>query len=229
MTKYRLKYCKESGMRFISHLDLLKLFSRAARRCCLPLSYSQGFNPHPELVFNAPLPLGVTSEAEYVDLSLDEELTEEECLSRLASALPEGIRPLSVRKLAQGETTVMKYVCACRYRLTVGVQGIAPDVFVAEIRKRLALEEPILIMKKSKSGIKETDIRPLIRAFFEDLEVQDTCIAFTCVTAAGNVMNLRPEVALTGLSQEVFGDSVALDIQGIHKIRYYTESGGTPD
>lgn len=229
MTKYRLKYCKESGMRFISHLDLLKMFSRAARRCRLPLSYSQGFNPHPELVFNAPLPLGVTSEAEYVDLSLDEELPEAECLSRLASVLPEGIRPLSVRKLDSKEATVMKYVCACQYRLTVCVQGIAPNDFVTEIQKKLALEEPILIMKKSKSGIKETDIRPLIRAFFENTEIQDTLLTFTCITAAGNIMNLRPEVALTGLSQVVFGDSVALDIQGIHKIRYYTEDGGTPD
>ena len=229
MTKYRLKYCKESGMRFISHLDLLKLFSRAARRCRLPLAYSQGFNPHPELVFNAPLPLGVTSEAEYVDLSLEEELTEADCLARLQSALPEGIRPLSVRKLAPGEATVMKYVCACQYRLTVCVQGIAPDVFVAEIQKRLAMEDPILIMKKSKSGVKETDIRPLIRTFFETLTLDDSCLSFTCVTAAGNVMNLRPEVALSGLVQTVFEDRVQVDVQGIHKIRYYTETGGTPD
>lgn len=229
MTKYRLKYCKESGMRFISHLDLLKLFSRAARRCRLPLAYSQGFNPHPELVFNAPLPLGVTSEAEYVDLSLEEELTEAECLSRLASALPEGIRPISVRKLAQGEATVMKYVCACQYRLTVCVQGIEPDRFVSEIQARLALEEPILIMKKSKSGVKETDIRPLIRAFFDDLEIDQDTLRFSCVTAAGNIMNLRPEVALAGLAQTVFGDSVQVDVQGIHKVRYYTEDGGSPD
>ncbi|MBR5280471.1 MAG: TIGR03936 family radical SAM-associated protein, partial [Clostridia bacterium] len=173
MTKYRLKYCKESGMRFISHLDLLKLFSRAARRCRLPLSYSQGFNPHPELVFNAPLPLGVTSEAEYVDLSLDEDLTEEECLKRLSSVLPEGIRPLTVRKLAEREATVMKYVCACQYRLTISVQGITPASFVSGIRERLALEEPIMIMKKSKSGVKETDIRPLIRTFFEDLVIEN--------------------------------------------------------
>ncbi|MBP3392195.1 MAG: DUF2344 domain-containing protein [Clostridia bacterium] len=229
MTKYRLKYCKESGMRFISHLDLLKLFSRAARRCRLPLSYSHGFNPHPELVFNAPLPLGVTSEAEYVDLSLDEELLEGECFSLLASSLPEGIRPLSVRKLAPGEATVMKYVCACQYRLLVKVQGTTPDEFVTAIQTKLSKNEPILIMKKSKSGVKETDIRPLIRAFFEDLEIEQERLGFSCVTAAGNVMNLRPEVALAGLSQHVFGDAVQVDVEEIHKVRYYTEDGGSPD
>ena len=229
MTKYRLKYCKEAGMRFVSHLDLLKIFSRAARRCGLPLSYSQGFNPHPELVFNAPLPLGVTSESEFVDISLDEELSEATCLDMLKIALPTGIRPVSVRKMAEREATVMKYVCACRYQMEIEISGVAPQTFVDEIVALLNRNEPIVVMKKSKSGVKETDIRPMIRTFFEDVQITANGVVFSCVTAAGNVVNLRPEVALQGISDIIYGDSVQLKVNRIHKVRYYTEDGGSPD
>ncbi len=229
MTKYRLKYCKESGMRFISHLDLLKIFSRAARRCGLPLTYSQGFNPHPELVFNAPLPLGVTSESEFVDISLDEELSEEQCLSLLQSSLPNGIRPISVRKMAEREATVMKYVCSCRYRLQVEISNVTPQEYINRISTLLHHNEPIMVMKKSKSGVKETDIRPMIHAFFDEVEMDGNGLTFSCVTAAGNTVNLRPEVAVQGVTEAVFGDGNLVKINSIHKVRYYTEDGGSPD
>lgn len=229
MTKYRLKYCKESGMRFVSHLDLLKIFSRAARRCKLPLSYSQGFNPHPELVFNSPLPLGVTSESEFVDISLDEEILPEQCMHLLASALPEGIRPVSVRKLSPGEPTVMKHVCSCEYGLSVRIEGISPGAYIDGIQSLLTSNEAILVMKKSKSGVKETDIRPMIFNFFENISVQDSGIFFHCRVSAGNVVNLRPEVAVNGLTEHAFGEQCHVQILSVHKVRYYTEDGSSPD
>lgn len=229
MTKYRLKYCKESGMRFISHLDLLKIFSRAARRCGLPLTYSQGFNPHPELVFNAPLPLGVTSESEFVDISLDEDLSEEQCLSLLKSALPDGIRPVSVRKMTEREATVMKYVCSCQYRIQIEVSNVTPQVYIDRVSTLLNQNKPILVMKKSKSGVKETDIRPMIYTFFEDMEMDGNLLTFSCITAAGNMVNLRPEVAVQGITEVVFGNANLVKVNRIHKVRYYTEDGGSPD
>ncbi len=229
MTKYRLKYCKESGMRFVSHLDLLKIFSRAARRCKLPLSYSQGFNPHPELVFNSPLPLGVTSESEFVDISLDEELLPEHCMELLASTLPQGIRPVSVRKLSPGEATVMKHVCSCEYCLMVQIDGISPASYIEGIRSLLESNKAILVMKKSKSGVKETDIRPMIYNFFENAIIQESRIFFHCTVSAGNVVNLRPEVAVNGLTEHIFGTQCRAQILSVHKVRYYTEDGGSPD
>lgn len=229
MVKYRLRYCKEAGLRFVSHLDLLKIFSRAARRCQLPLSYSQGFNPHPELVFNAPLPLGVTSESEFVDLSLDEELEPHDCMERLAAVLPVGIRPVSIRKLEPGAPTVMKYVCACEYSMQISVSGVSVDAYLEGVRRVLEADNPILIMKKSKSGIKETDIRPMIRSFFEDCKEEGEKLTFLCVTAAGNEVNLRPEAALSGLTEAAFGQAVDVRVLGIHKKRYFTVDGGNPD
>lgn len=71
-------------MRFISHLDVLRYWERAIRRARLPLSYSQGFTPHPKIAFAAPLPLGFTAESEVMDVTLDERVTLEAFRARLA-------------------------------------------------------------------------------------------------------------------------------------------------
>ncbi len=70
--RFRVTFRKGERVRYISHLDVLRYWERAVRRAGLPLSYSQGFTPHPRLAFAGPLPLGFTSEAEIVDVSLDE-------------------------------------------------------------------------------------------------------------------------------------------------------------
>lgn len=72
MIGIRLKFTKGSEVKYISHLDLMRVFQRALRRASIPISYSSGFNPHQEISFAAPLSLGVTSNAEYVDLKLTE-------------------------------------------------------------------------------------------------------------------------------------------------------------
>ena len=64
-------FYKHDEVRFVSHLDMQRLFQRAFRRAGLPLSYSKGFNPHPLLSFATALSVGYTSECEYFDVFLD--------------------------------------------------------------------------------------------------------------------------------------------------------------
>jgi len=76
--KYRIKYSKTGIARFTSHLDVLRALNRTVRRAGLPVAFSAGFNPKPQLAFGPPLPLGVESESEYFDLELTRALPEEE-------------------------------------------------------------------------------------------------------------------------------------------------------
>src|SRR5690606_33558809 len=69
MPKYRLRYAKFGPARFASHLDLGRALGRALRRAGLPVAYSQGFHPLPKMAFGPPLPVGVESEAEFVDIT----------------------------------------------------------------------------------------------------------------------------------------------------------------
>ncbi|RKY31102.1 MAG: hypothetical protein DRP74_05605 [Candidatus Omnitrophota bacterium] len=95
---YRItfKFSKKGNLRFISHLDLMRMLVRAMRRADLPLKITQGFNPHPKLSIKRALKLGVESEAEEASILLNELLTHHDFKERLARQLPEEIQIKSV-------------------------------------------------------------------------------------------------------------------------------------
>ena len=89
-SRVRIRWGKSPAYRYMSHLDNLRMMERAIRRARLPVSYSQGFNPTMKLSFGPPLPLGFTSEAEYVDITLESALMTY-MIDGLRKALPPGI------------------------------------------------------------------------------------------------------------------------------------------
>ena len=70
MQRLRISFSRGEKLKFISHLDLIRLFQRAFHRAGIALAYSEGFNPHPRMSLAAPLALGVTSDAELMDVVL---------------------------------------------------------------------------------------------------------------------------------------------------------------
>ncbi len=101
MTQQRIRvwFRKGERLRFISHLDILRHWERAIRRAELPLAYSHGFTPHPKIAFAAPLPLGFTSEAEVMDVTLTERVGLEEFCRRLAEQTTEDLAIVTVREV----------------------------------------------------------------------------------------------------------------------------------
>ncbi len=99
MIKYRMGLTKGEALRFISHLDYAEVIRRAMLRAKLPVNYSEGFNPHMKMTFLAALALGVTSDAEYMDVELTEELEPQEIENRLRPQLPNGVNLLNVKRV----------------------------------------------------------------------------------------------------------------------------------
>jgi len=91
MHKVNFTFAKKGTMRFISHLDLMRLFMRALRRAELPVKMTEGFSPHPKISLKRALKLGVESENEEATFVLRQPLTAEEFKERLQNQLPEGI------------------------------------------------------------------------------------------------------------------------------------------
>jgi len=79
-------------MKYISHLDLMRLLTRAMRRADLPLKFSEGFSPHPKLSIKRALKLGLESENEEASILLKEDIDPEDFINKLQKQLPEGIR-----------------------------------------------------------------------------------------------------------------------------------------
>jgi len=95
---YRIIFNKTGWMRYISHLDLMRLFSRAARRAGFGLYLTQGFNPHPLIRIKRALKLGLEGKGEEAEFVLTENITTADFGQRLKEQLPEGIELLKTEK-----------------------------------------------------------------------------------------------------------------------------------
>ena len=90
--RYAIKFTKESHIKFISHLDLMRTIQRIIRRAGLPIQYSKGFNPHMDLSIAQPLSVGIYSSGEYMDIVLTEEIEELDIVNKLNKSAPSGIK-----------------------------------------------------------------------------------------------------------------------------------------
>jgi radical SAM-linked protein len=101
-TKIRLRFAKHGDLRLTSHHDVMRCLERMARRAQLPLATSQGFTPHPKIVFALPLALGIAGRDEVVDVELTEAIEPADLLRRLAGVSPAGLEWLDARCLPVG-------------------------------------------------------------------------------------------------------------------------------
>lgn len=101
MAKYVYTICfKKTGMmRYISHLDLLRFFQRAARRAGLPLTLTEGFNPHPKIKIEPALKLGLECSNLRAEIILSERFLADEVLGRLKREAPDGIEIIDVKEI----------------------------------------------------------------------------------------------------------------------------------
>lgn len=97
MQKVNFIFTKTGALKYISHLDLMRLLARALRRADLPLKFSEGFSPHPKLSLRRALKLGLESEHEEATVVLKESLSPEVFRERLQRQLPTGV---TIRQVA---------------------------------------------------------------------------------------------------------------------------------
>jgi radical SAM-linked protein len=91
MQRLRVRFTRGEELKYISHLDLMRLWQRALNRAGIALAYSEGFNPHPRMSLAAPLALGVTSEAELMDIVLVKFMSPHAFTAAVSRQLPQGI------------------------------------------------------------------------------------------------------------------------------------------
>lgn len=158
--RLRLDYVKGEPLRFVSHLDMLRLWERACRRARLPVAHTQGFNPRPRIALACPLPTGVTSRAEKVDLFLTLRLDPRDVLRRLNAVLPVGAEVFRVQEVALTEPALMSLTAVVDYEAAVAWQGSAADL---DARLREWLAQPSVMRQRERKGrADEYDLRPLV-------------------------------------------------------------------
>ena len=149
MFRKRLCFSKKGNLKFIGHLDFLRVFGEMVSRSRLPVSYSAGFNPHILLSFALPLPLGFESENDYADLVFDVNLPSDEISAGLNDAAPCG---LNIKNVYDATDKCASVVAMADYSVKLR-DGSAESI------EHALSQESIIIQKKTKSGIRNTDIR----------------------------------------------------------------------
>lgn len=155
----RLLFEKTGNAVWMSHLDLMRLFQRAFQRAKLPLKHTQGFNPRPSVSIALPLSVGVDSVCELLDFSLDgvsvpcEEITE-----RLNKALISGVKVCQTYDDGRKLRDLALLDCRVTMEYDRGVPAGAEDTILELFRS-----ESVTVAKKTKNGVQEQDIIPMIR------------------------------------------------------------------
>lgn len=196
MSKYILRYGRDERVKYISHLDFVRCFHRAVRRSCMNFEFSQGFNPHPVMTIAQPLPVGVTSECEYMKVGLVTELSENGIRAELNRCLPPGFRVYEVRRLLAKEIDLTKIDQA---EYITEIECREP----ADICAFMALPE-LVVEKKTKRGTADSDIRPHIFNA-EDLGFKDGIQTVRLVVSCGGGYNLKPETAIGAMKKYCAG------------------------
>ncbi len=209
----RLKFTKGEEVKYISHLDLMRTFQRAIRRADIPIAYSSGFNPHQEISFGAPLALGTSSSAEYVDIKLAKQMEPAEVSERLNKSLPQGIRISGGIILSENAKSAMAIVTHARYTVRMLIPDTGEERLQQDIQRFLE-QKAILVMKKQPKKdfeLKETDIRPMIigMKLIPGISGEGKGeYLINCLLQSGSKANLKPEL-LIGAFREFTGYEVS--------------------
>ncbi|MCH7780224.1 MAG: TIGR03960 family B12-binding radical SAM protein [Acidobacteria bacterium] len=192
--RYRVRFEKSGRLRFLGHLDLVRMLLRALRRARVPLVYSQGFNPRPKVSFGPALSVGLTSEAEYMDFEAWERIDPEELRRRVQAMLPSGLNFVTIRSLHRGTPKLGDTIRAARYR----VNRVDPADLERGV-KRWKSSVPITVERLGKNGkVKTFDLSREL----ETVEtIDESALRFTLAIHHDGA-SVRPGEALRGL----FGD-----------------------
>lgn len=157
-------FYKHEQVMFVSHLDMQRLFQRAFRRADLPLAYSNGFNPHPLLSFATALSVGYTSDCEYFDVMLSEYVSPEDFKRRVNAVLPQGVHIVDAVDAGEFKASLTPLMRSAEYDAVLEfAEPVTRERFEAAVDGILN-GGAVIVSKKTKGGIKDVDIRPMLLA-----------------------------------------------------------------
>ena len=187
-----IRFGKQPRLRFISHLDLQRFFQRALNRTGLPIAWTQGFNPHPILSFGSALALGWTSEYESLDVKLSVPMGRKRTEEAMRAALPVDLPVLEGRMVDDRHPAPMAMVRASDYEIALSGETAAATLDAAEEFLR---RESVMAMRKTKSGEREVDVRPMALSLKREGDVLSARLMLT------EKDTLKPDLLVRALAE----------------------------
>lgn len=225
----RFRFSRGQELKYLSHLEILRVFERALRRSGLPVEYSQGFNPRMKIVFGLPISTGLTSDAEYADIVLEKDIDLSTFVETLNESMPLGLKIHEAVEL-KNKNNIMNEIKGARYNITMRASltyGELEDMVSSFLSK-----EELTVMKKTKKGMSPVNIRPMIYSMnvirkdtgqdvnssgYEDGNI----IELDALLSAGAQDNLRADLLMEAFMEytELKADILSINRSALYTIR----------
>jgi len=208
--RLRITFAKGEEVKYISHLDVMRLWERALRRASIPLLYSKGYNPRPKISIAAPLAVGFTGKRELMDLLLERTIAPLDFAASVRKQLPTGMTLAEVEEVYPALPSLQSQVRSAEYRIIVETQETP-----AEIQGRLGGLLRSEHLPRQRRG-KEYDLRPLIEDLWLAEKTEEGCVLG---------MRLRAGEQGTGRPDEVLAELRLKDsVRAVQRTQLYFTS-----
>lgn len=218
--KVRVKFSKTGSLKFISHLDLNRTMQSSFLRSKLPIWYSEGFNPHPKVVFSPPLSVGVSSLTEFVDFKMVEEVDPKEVVERLNASFPKGLRAHACYAPKAHFNDIKWGLYEIKYELL----GEIPADICERVKAALSADEIMMEKVSKKTGAKTVNIAVGIR--FCETELCGNILTVRVKLSCDNATFVNPRYV-----SEILGNAMPENFEGAEeetcRMEVYLEDGET--
>lgn len=217
MPKIRAAITKGEELRYISHLDYAAAIERAVRRAKLPVAYSEGFNPHMKLAFASALAVGITSDAEYVDIEFKEVLSVESFCQQMHKQLPKGIKILAAKALLGKQPALMALVDLAVYEAKLKFHGDFSKI--EQALQDFSMADEVTYLRHTPKGKKEIEVKQYIK---NDIQAKliDNVVYFNCEISVTSQGSIKPgevfKVLIDQFKLPIAEDELLINRRGLY-------------
>ncbi|MFO8060660.1 MAG: TIGR03936 family radical SAM-associated protein [Bacillota bacterium] len=206
-------------VRWVSHLEFLRTVTRAVRRARLPVRHSEGYNPHLLLSFAAARPVGLSSEAEFVDLMTDGSACSDEVRDGMNAAFPAGFSVRNARAVRPQGPSLTSAINASRYSYHPEEKGLWREA----LREFCSLREVPVLRKRHGKADRLVDIRPHVY----DVSLACDCgeVEIVADMALGGQNNVRPQEFFSAVASLAGVQGENLPVR-MHRLDMYRREDG---
>lgn len=213
-------------MKFISHLDLVDLFQRTLFQNKVDVKFSEGFNPHPRMSIAYPLPLGIESNSEYMEIYLNSKIDLKDFLIKMNERLPQGIKIVEAKYDDDESISNKVKSVVYAFKLLNTFYDKNKDIDVAKELNKINAMDIVEIERKRKKGKRRIFVKENAKDYLNRLELKDNAIyAYIKMSEQGS---LKPALVFDILNSytDIVMDELDIDLE---RIGLYQDEEGTKE